>query len=211
MGKKKILFLVMMFSFFNVVSADECSVEKINQYKELAKNITVDTEFDDRYTYLQEYETNHITINGLSEGFYLQSKNLEHLYEYEDVIDGIITSDITSEVKKLYVYNENCPNQILKEIKLELKKYNAYADYEECEGISGEELDVCGEFYSKNITETEFQRRVKEYKDSLKKEPLEKIEKDNKNYIYIGIVVGIVVLIALVVTIIIKRKKNRLD
>lgn len=205
---KKILFIIFMFAFMNVTYAEECTEEKLKELKQIADNIVIDTEFDDRYIETQMYSFNLITIQGLKEDFYIYSKDMSILYEYKDNIDGKIEDTITSDIEELYVYSDICPNEVIRKIKLSLKTYNPYSQYEECEGISGDELDVCDRYYDKILSEDEFIEKINEYKNNNKTGTKE-TNKGNKT-IYL-IIIGSVVVISLVIALIVRRKRNILD
>lgn len=203
---KRILFIILMFTLINVTNAEECTDNKMQELKQHAENITISTEFYGENVYLEEYTTNIITIQGLPEGFYLYSPDRRYRFDKDDMLNGVIEEIITSDVKKLYVYNNICPNKVIKEIPLSLKTFNRYSEYEECKGISEDELEVCGKFYDKSLTEKEFFEIIEKYKKE--KEQKEDINNTAK-YIMIG--VGVLAVIIVIVRIIRKRKKNILD
>ena len=203
---KKMLFIILMFTFMNGIYADECTENKLTELKQLAENITISTEFYDQNVYLEDYTTNIITIQGLPEGFYLYSPDRSFRFDKDDMINGNIEETITSNIKKLYVYNNICPNQIIKEISLSLKTFNKYSEYDECKNIKETDLAVCGKFYDKTLTEEEFYKIIEDYN---KKENNKDGLKDSIKYIMIGI--GIIAITIVITIIIIKRKKNILD
>ena len=121
---KKILFIILMFTLINVTNAEECTDNKMQELKQQAENITISTEFYGENVYLEEYTTNIITIQGLPEGFYLYSPDRRYRFDKDDMLNGVIEEIITSDEKKLYVYNNICPNKVIKEIPLSLKTFN---------------------------------------------------------------------------------------
>lgn len=202
---KKILFIIFMFTFINVTYAEECTEEKLKELKQIADNIVIDTEFYDKDLDIQMYDSNLLTIQGLTEGFYIYSDDGRYLYEYSQ--NGKIEDILTGKVEYLNIYNDICPNEVIRKVKLSLKTYNPYSQYKECEGISGDELDVCGKFYNKSLTEEEFIKKVNEYKESNK---TTKEETKQNNTIYL-IIIGSTIVILLIVILLIRRKRNILD
>ena len=146
----------------------------------------------------------------MTQGFYIYTKNRNKLYEYKNNVNGIIKDKITKNEEKMYVFNDICPNKIIREINLKLKKYNEYANSIECEGISGDELDVCDENYSKDITFNEFVAIVNDYKRKKENNNEQIITKKNYKYIIWGIV-GIILFVVIIILLNNRRKKNILD
>lgn len=203
-------FIVMIICFFTNMSiskADTCTSTKLEELKQKANNIDIYTEFDDSSINNRIYDRYHITITGLIEGLYIYTDNYEKAFDMSSVVDGTINSYITTNVKKINIYSNECDDQIIKSIEVNLKKFNIYSTYKECEGISGEDLDVCSEFYDGELTDSVFQSEIKKYKESLEN----KIVIKNNNWITYGIIAGVIVVIAILIITIIRHKKNKLD
>lgn len=207
---KKLFVIIFLFAFMSNVNAEECTEAQIKELKQKAESIVVDTEFYEEDIEYQNYTSNYLIIQGIPEGFYLQSDNSRYLYEYKDNINGKVEDIITNDVETLEVYSNACPNKILRKITLSLKKYNPYSKYKECEGISGDELDICGKYYEKTLSDEEFYEKIKEYKENNKISTPQEL--NNKNKIkYITIVLSVIVIISIIIILLIKRKKNILD
>lgn len=205
---KRIIMIILMFAFMNTTYAEECNDEKIKGLKEQAKNITVDLEFNEEAIELDNFDTSYITIQGLSDGFYIYTKNQKYLYDYTDNIDGKIVDTITASEDKLYVYNDACPKQVIREIKLTLKRYNSFSKYPECIELDNVELEVCKEYTTKEITYEKFKNEIKKYyKNNDTKENNEE-KKESNIYLIIG---GIAIVIIISIIILIRRKRNILD
>ena len=209
-GKIKFLFII-IFSFFinlSTIKAETCSPEKLNELKQKAENIEVTTEFVYDDVDLGIYNNYHITIAGLTDDLYIYTDDYGKVYNINDMINGIIIDIINTGVKSLNIYSSHCDeNQIISTINLNLLEYNKYATYEECENISGEQLDVCDKFYEGDLTYSVFQRKVEKYKNSKKNT----IIPETNNLTIYGIVAGIVLIITIIVILIIRYKKNKLD
>lgn len=207
------VFLVLVFSLvmipFSCVMAD-CSDEEIKAYKEIVKNITVNIKFDEESVDLGIYGNNIVTISGLSEGFFGRTDDMSVGFFYEDMESGEITRSVGSQVKSISFYSNQCSDVKLRTVKLELKQYNYFSDYEECEGLKGK-LDVCDPYYDKSLDYDTFMRKVHAYKEEG-----EIIEKDNvivewlRDYYYIPVIVVLVV-VGGIVMIIRWKKRNELD
>jgi len=200
--------VILMFAFMNTTYAEECTEEKLKELKQQAENITVDIEFDEKNIELDNFDTSYITIQGLTNGFYIYSKNQKYLYESTDNIDGKIIDTITADENKLYVYNDTCPNEIIREIKLTLKRYNPFSQYSECEGIDSNKLEVCKEYIEKDITYQEFINKINEYKKNNDSKEIKEEIKENNIYLIIG---GILVVVIISIILVIRRKRNVLD
>lgn len=210
MKKGKISFIVLIilcfFTNMSISNADTCSSTKLEELKQKAENIDIYTEFDDSSINNRIYDRYHITITGLTEGLYIYTDNYEKAFDMSSVVEGTINSYITTNVKKINIYSNECDDQIIKSIEMNLKKFNFYSTYKECEGISGEDLAVCSKFYDGELTDSVFQNEIKKYKESLEKEQVK-----NTNWTKYGIIAGSILLVVIIVIIIIRHKKNRLD
>lgn len=207
---KILLIVIILFQIpFINVNAEECSEEKISNLKEFSNAINMTSEFDKDSVVLGIYNNNIVTVQGLTEDLYVVSEDESVGIYYDDLFDGVAVEVVDSLTNKFYVYSYSCPGVVLRTINLSTKRYNIYADYEECDGIEEGELDVCDEFYDGDISYDEFIKKINDYKK--KQAAISDIDNvvDN-NYIYV--IVGVVILLAVIVMIIIYRKKrNRLD
>lgn len=204
---KKMLFIILMFTFMNTAYADECTENKLKELQQLADNINVDVEFDYNSAEAGVRNMSYVTVQGLTNDFYVYADDLSVLFlKSQENEVGAITKLVSDGVKTLHVYSNICPNQIIKKISLTLNTYNPYSAYEECKDISGEELKVCDKFYEKNISEKEFYKEIEEYKSKNKINNI--IKKNDKIWLLlIPLTLAIIILI-----IILKRiKDNRLD
>lgn len=200
---------IFMFQIHSVY-AEGCTDSQITNLKELANTIQVDVEFDRDSVAVGVYNNNIVTIQNLSDDLYMMSKDYSIGIFPEDVVDGVITKNLASSTDTFQVYSVTCPNTVLRTIKLSMKQYNEYVDYEECDGIDGDELDVCGEFYETNISYEQFVKKVNDYKNkqqSLSNQVKEGFEK----YYPIVIGIGMLLIIFVVVFVVIKRKRGKLD
>ena len=205
--KLLVIFVICFFSNIAIINADTCSNEKINELKEKAKNIEIQTEFDLQNASIGIYNNYHISILGLTEEFYLWTNNQEKVFESYEAIDGTINSTITTNVKKIYVYSKECNNEIIGTIDVDLKKYNIYSEYEECQKIGSDNLKICSKFYDGELNDEIFRKEIEKYKKNL--------EQNNntsswlqKSYL---IIAGAILIIAIGIISVVRYKKNKLD
>lgn len=204
------LFVLTLFMFsFHSVLADECTKEQLNNLKALANNVQVNVEFDVEAVESGFYDENIVTVQNLDSDLYLLSRDYSVGFYYTDNIDGIITMTVGSDIETLNVYSKTCPDVVLREIKLSTKSYNVYALYEECDGIDGEDLDVCSEYYDGEISYDEFVRKVNKYKEQQSGDAINLDDSIPSYYFIIG--AAILVVVVIVVFGVIRRKRNRLD
>lgn len=209
--KKLLLFILMCMLFnINLVKAEGCNTEEINRLKELSENIFVDVDFNYEAAEAGLINSNYVTIQGLPNELYIYTDDLSVLFTSDQQDEsGMITRIVKDGVTKLNVYSNTCPNEIIRTIKLTLNTYNPYSKYEECEGIDGNDLDVCDEFYDKNISEEQFLEEVEKYKEVTKSNNI--LKDENKILKILIPIIGALVIILIIVVIRKKIKDNRLD
>ena len=214
--------LVMFCIDIGVVNAAyDKNQELLKKYIEQAENVKVKYILDEEYTDTNGNQVNgmfKLEITGLTNELTVRLFGAEEYYYYleDDGVDGIITiTGVESGIKKIGIYYQQYA--LVKTISVNIPKYNYYSERIECEGISGEELDVCGKWYEYELNESTFLYKVNKYKESQEK--LEEEKEKNKfsiffnnivdflldYYIYIIIVI---VSIALITLFIVIRKKR---
>ena len=207
---KKILFFIMMVILFNInsVKAEECSEERIKELQKIADNIFVDVEFDYESADAGIYNSNYVMIQGLTNDLYIYTDDSSVLFTIDQQNEkGVISRIVKDNVSKLYVYSQSCPNTILKKIDISLNRFNQYSEYEECKGEVGKELDICDEFYDKEISEKEFYEEIEKYEENKKNNILKK----NNIFKILIPIVGVIVIILTIIIVVKKIKDNRLD
>lgn len=249
MNNKTLYFIVfvMIFLFPFSVKADECSDSKILELKEAAKNIEINYEYnkDAKSTdYIDDYEEGEIIddlepvidikgavnliITGLPKGMYIEEREYGRFFHYDMQVDGkIIIEKVGGGTKSFAVYSNECYDEI-RSISIDVPKYNIYHEDPLCEGISGDDLAVCGEFYNGDISYETFKASVEQYKSELsnKKSEDKSIDDTSKNSnvdkvvnkvsstledYYIYIIAGVVLLVAIVIFIRVRRKRSVLE
>ncbi len=214
---KKYILFIFTFCFFIVFSssviAEECDSAKIENLKKQADVVSAVSQFDEEGLSNGIFNNNIVTVYGLPNNFYIINKSRSVLFSDEDVVDGTVNKDVEYGDGKLYVYSYDCPNQKLKTLTVELKKYNKFYASTDCDDIR-DEVDVCEKFYdTDNLSYSAFQRKIKEYKKNsmqnvITKFNLVKFIKDN---IFITIGIGLVIFGVIIALIFKNIKNNKLD
>lgn len=215
----------------NHVYAESCDNEDILRLKKLARKVEITYEqdvkeiiADDNEEKITIYDSYIISIKGLTEEIYGIETTLLQRFYFKDAKDNVVSlSDFGNGVKKIEIRSVNCNDEVLYTKKIKLPKYNYYSQDPLCEGISGEDLAVCDEWYSGEINSETLEKKVEQYKKSLqsnknetKEEQTLKTKINNTlkflldNYIYL--IVGITVIVIITAIIIFaKRKRSDLE
>lgn len=209
--KYLLIFFLCFFISTSIGYADECDVAKL---KELAKSIEVSSEFDYDSLDMGIYNSNNVTIYGLTDELYVTTKDKSTAFTFNDrEEDGSIKQLIAYGNDKLEVYSTYCSVGVLRTIDLDLKRYNVYSEADECKDLK-DKVSVCSEFYEKSLTYDEFLKEIEKYKKnditdvSNMKDKVVSFIKDN--IIVISILL-VLIIGGIVFAIIRKIKKNRLD
>lgn len=206
----KLFVLVILIFQVQFVHA-ECSSQEITDLKKVADTIDMNSEFDQESVQFGIYDNYIVTVQGLVDDMYILSKDRSVGFYPEDVVNGIITRGVSSSTDEFFVYSSSCPNEVLKTIKLSMKLYNMYSDYEECDGISGDDLDVCGEYYDGALSYEQFVKEVEDYKNRSNGLSSDDVSGFFERYaLFIGIGL-MIILVIMIVFILLRRKRNRLD
>lgn len=222
-----ILIAIAMFSINidNVNAAYDKNKEFLNEYIEQAEKVEVKYILDEEYVSEDGNSKNgmfKIEIRGLTDDLEIRLfGSEEYYYDLEDDgIDGVIILEgIESGIKKIGVYYQQYA--LLKTISVNIPVYNYYSERIECQGISGEELDVCDKWYKYELNESTFLSKINKYMEE--REILEE-EKDKKkvftffseiiNFLmdyFVYIIVGVVLIVLVTLFIVFRRKKYSLE
>ena len=214
---KKYILFIFTFCFFIMFSssviAEECDSTKVEKLKKQADVISAVSQFDEDGLANGIFNNNIVTVYGLPNNFYIVNKSRSVLFSDEDVVDGTVNKDVGYGDGELYVYSYDCPNQKLKTLTVELKKYNKFYASTDCDDIR-DEVDVCEKFYdTDNLSYSAFKRKIKEYKKNsmqniITKFNLIKFINDN---IFITIGIGLIIFGVIIALIFKNIKNNKLD
>ena len=226
-----VFFLLLIgYNFPFLVKADTCSDDELVKMKVLANNISVHYEYLDADDETLDwgntipYGYNYaITVSGLSEGMYFESRgDVNHQFSYSSTKDGTITYYIQDEGSGLTLkfYSESCYTKYaIRNIEIDLPIFNTYYNTSECEELRGRKIkvDVCQKMISKNLIKNraDFYQSIDKYsqKENQKMSITDKIRFWlHQPYVIIGLIFGGVILVLLIVIFIVKRiKRSRLD
>ena len=229
--KKKLLLLVLTFVFVPQVKAD-CDREALNNLSKMAENIEITSELDitleDQYTGKRDYSIDDegkpiprgnmkIIISGMSEEFKIVDETYNRTFMYSDFTDGIliVKSELNGQ-RRFKVYSSEC-NEVVRTINIKIPRYNIYSTDPLCEGISEDELAICGMWYEKEVDYATFEKMVNNYKEKKAQEEaensqgiIEKVISFFSNY-YLYFIIGAVVIAIVALIIIIRRKRSVLE
>lgn len=229
---KKFLMLITVVLFIPHVNA-ACDENRIKELKELAKNIEITTGLasdDESGTINNDYSVNdygemvpqgstQIIISGMSKEFNIIDATYERTFIYEYFTDNaLVLNNEIHGYRTFKVYSPEC-NQEIRSIYIKVPRYNEYSTDPLCEGISGNDLAICGTWYDKEVDYDTFKSMVADYKKMIAEE--EK-ENDKKNVIidkivdfvkeyYLYIIGAVILIIAISVIVVIRRKRSVLE
>ena len=162
----KYIVFTLLFIFINVFCVHaSCTSEEISTLKEETKNIKI------TYKHLGKVEiedTDEVYYNyfklsavNLSDDFYVMlSKNTNKFVP----IDGKIETTVYSGNWDFHIYSNKCEEKI-NTIDVFIPTFNVYSLDPLCEGIDGEDFELCGKYYEYNIEYSDFIQRVTRYRE----------------------------------------------
>lgn len=218
MEYRKILFFIMCYFIFSSnVSAAICDDNHIKELKELAEQVDVNYEYIDHSDEINsggsgEYSLNSysIDVNLVSDELYVNDGNKD--YFYEDSNNGMINFIANSGKFELNVLSKKCKNIKLKNISLNLPKFNTYSYRSECKELEEYDLDVCDPWYQGQINDNYFYKIVNKYltsevdNDSIWDKFINFIQK--YQFAFIG---GILLLVLGIIGVLSYRKRSVLE
>lgn len=167
MIKILLLFITLFFSFNLRVDAALCDKEHIATLKELAEQVEVSYEYLD---YSEEilsggngsYSTNRYIVNiGLmTDELYVNYNDKK--YEYNASNGGVVSIGVNSGNIDLSIHSSKCGEYKLRNITLNLPKFNTYYYKKECRGLE-EKVDVCNKWYKGSLNDNLFDKKISEY------------------------------------------------
>lgn len=215
---KTSLILFIFFININVFALEECTNEKLNTLKELAKNVNFSYDYeiiDDKY-----YETDEYTFKNIN--YSIKAVNLNDdlkvrlVNDNESVFtkDNPILSDFTNgETVKIEIiaFTLNlCSGEVLLTKTINLPNINIYSIRDECKNY--QEFKYCKEIGDFDITDEEFLTELEKYKEEQINN--NKDNSNDKNFVekyILYIIIGLIIIILITVFIInkyIKKKKE---
>lgn len=216
------IFTIMIFTFTTFYVHANCTDEEISSLKKEAEKIKV------TYKHLGaveveggaiEYSHFNLTFTNLNNYMYLKD-DYNNVIKADNNSDTIILESQTGSYK-YSIFSEKC-DVPLKILNIVLPKFNIYSLDPLCEGIDGDDFALCGKYYNSNISYETFMKKITDYKKKNNINSDNDLDEDKSiayylksiyDYIFnnlIYFVYGLAIsLILIVLTIIIKKKKNR--
>lgn len=178
---KKIIFVLFLALFipFTTVEGSYCKYSELARLKRMASNIN--TSYD--YVETEEDAIFNITLVNLSEELYLIDLNSETRYDFINSEMNIPNYESgTSVIYMIYSTDEDCGEDPLYTIRINLPSYNMFYKDDLCKGI--ENYSLCQKWSSNYLGYNEFEKKVKAYKDSLEKDNKVSIEEEEPSLLY---------------------------
>lgn len=215
---KKIIFIVcMMFSFILPVSASKygnCSSQEIKRMYSIVNNVNITYSYTDK----PDRPYFNITLTNMTNDIFFYDLVTERKYYYSDTNNGEITISGYSNVSgnfKFYSNNSKCKDISLGVRYYNLPEYNFYYNSDICKGL--QDFYGCQKWGNVNLTYSELEKAIEEYKNP----PIEKIEElkeeDYKSIVdyiiefylkyYIFIYIALIIIVGLIVFFV--KKNNR--
>ena len=154
--KKKIMILLLVIIFPNIVLAATCDTKKHVQYQKLAENI------DYEKSYSKSTNKFTITFYNVVEGLYLSNGSNSYTRNDDNIA---IASNIDEGSNISFAINTTMTNcgSILKTINITLPYYNTFYDTDRCEEYK-DKLNICSsQFLTYKPTNELFEMQVKNY------------------------------------------------
>ncbi len=183
--KKKLFVFLLMIIFFGTIqpvnaARQICTRSRLSEFKTKAYQITANYELhtseNELYYFTITFSNVQPGIVGTFLGSSIKYEEGKDLYTMSAALDGGKTYEA-----KFYVDEKNvCAGEYLYTKRITIPKYNKYSERSEC--IEYEEFYLCNKWYQKDIKSLDyFLEELEKYKESIKKKPPEKLDKDDRN------------------------------
>ena len=172
MKKKIVIFLLALIIPTINVEGFYCKYSDIAKYKGLASNIS---------TYYDYEETGNnisfsVTLTNLNENLYIVDTTNNKYYYYKSNELTISGYKPGQTIKyNVYTTDSNCSEKLLYTIRIILPDYNPYYKDNVCNEVNN--YIFCQKWYKHDLDYNSFVKKVVQYKESLKNEPV--IEQPN--------------------------------
>lgn len=212
-------FILVFFNPLNTLALDECTTSELKRLNELANNIEFKYEYEivderltdsDEYTFKQVYYD--ITGLNLSSELIVRLKGDEEVrFTQEEPTIGRFINGETINIEMIAYTKNLCSGKTILTKTLKLPSLNTYSLKEEC--LEYKEFKYCQENRIFDISESEFQDALEEYKKELENKKSDNDIIDNEDYhdYMIYIYIGIGILLVIVIFLVIKFNKKKKD
>lgn len=219
----KYILFTLLFLFFNVFCVNaSCTDEELLELKNLADEIKITYKHLGKTEYEEgrvSYNVFDVNVSNFSDELYISLLNNTVKIVPEN---GKATKKFNNGTWNLEIYSNKC-NEKISEIKMFIPKFNIYSLDPLCEGIDGNDFNLCGKYYEYDVSYESFKERVEHYRITHNIKNEENLDNDNNDlklyldeiiefavnykFYFIGVVISLLVIF--VIIIIIKRNKKR--
>ena len=217
MKLKYLILTILLFFTINPQTYALCSKNEMIEMKDKAYSITFETQYA-KDEYGNDTGDYNIIIKNLISDFYIKNETTGDRYYFDNSDNGILTiNNLKTGSYTFKVIYDVCSSETLRTINYKLPKYNQYVNNPLCKELK-EQVDICSRNYQETLTEEEFQKKIKEYRNNLgikdeEQEPKTLFEKIVKILIkyYPYIILSIIVLIIISIKLIVNKKRGALE
>ena len=166
-----ILCILGIYSYIPTEAKTTCTTQEKNNLIQLAYNVKFDYELSDDQASGEGKRYYKITISNLTKDVYVAYDVGIYTYDEKSTTPGVVTigslfSSNETYYFKMYASGETkCSGQFLTTKMLRLPVYNIYSEKEACKKYPN--FNLCDKNYAGNITDEQFNKELKNYKDSL--------------------------------------------
>ena len=217
----QLIVILILFLSIPYIKAD-CTSEELKELKKETKQIKIIYEHMGKVTTEEggtDYNKFSVDIVNIPDNYYIiVNDGLNYKEEPQNNKVNVILSNGSWTIN---IYSNKCESEI-DTIRFKLPRFNIYSLDPLCEGVDGEKFPLCGKYYEYDVSYDSFKQRVEHYRttNNIKKSNNSNDTENKKNYfeiiinylnkykLYIISGVGVIILIT-VITIIIKKRRNR--
>lgn len=221
MKTKYIIFSILMFLFITPsANASICGKSDLLRVKGDANSVTINYELVPGDEFGNISGLFDLKINGITDDLIIIEQTSGRTYTSKSNVNGVITIENVSGENFIFkLYYQKCDNKLMRTIRLNLPKYNYYSNNKLCEGISEEELDICGKWYQGELNDDIFKQKIEEYQKSLE-EKKQQEEKENTIFkqivdflldYYLYIIITIVIIVIITMMIVLRKRRYSLE
>ena len=161
---KYIIFTILLFIFSFSYTYADCTKEELSSLSKEADKIMV------TYKHLGEvikedgsktYDEFTVSTSNLNDDFFVILSPMTDEDFYEE--DGKLKLKLTTGTWYYYIYSKKCED-LVKEIKIVLPRFNEYSLDPLCKDVDGEDFPLCGKYYNTYVDYDTFETKVTEYR-----------------------------------------------
>lgn len=217
----QLIVILILFLSIPYIKAD-CTSEEIKELKKETNQIKIIYEHMGKVTTEDggtDYNKFSVDIVNIPDNYYIIID--DGLNYKEEPQNNKVNVTLSNGSWTIYIYSNKCESEI-DTIKFKLPRFNIYSLDPLCEGVDGEKFPLCGKYYEYDVGYDNFKQRVEHYRttNNIKSSNNSNDTRNEKNYfeivinylnkykLYIISGVGVIILIT-VITIIVKKRRNR--